>query len=116
MVTITAYHGTSADFETFRAMPSNHGNPAPFDCGLWFSTDEAEAASYQQGTPRDRLITVEIDATNAHTLESDDEAEALAAAEQGAKVLLNAEGADNIFVLDPSVITIIETEWTGIDS
>ena len=110
MTTITAYHGTSADFDTFRAMPSNHGNPAPFDCGVWFSTDEAEAASYQRGTPSDRFITVEIDITNAYTLDGDDAAEALAAVEEGATVLLNAEGPDNIFVLDPSVITITEIE------
>ena len=113
MTSIIAYHGTSAEFETFRAMPSNHGNPAPFNFGIWFSTDENEAASYQRGTESDRFITVEIDLTNSYALETDDEAEALEATERGAKVLLNAEGPDNIFVVDPGVITIIDVEYTG---
>ena len=105
---LVTYHGTSAaiSVDDLREMPSRHSNEPPFDKGIWVTTDINEATSYQTGEGNDKLFKLEIAPAATYWLrDPNDKEEARRAIEAGAKVLLNAEGSDNMFIVDSSAIT-----------
>ena len=116
---ITVYHGASDDFDNrfLEPRPSKYSNLPPFDFGLWVTTDLDEArfflevANDELATEIDeetgeiivspnRVITAELDITDAYRLEEryKYEEEALEAIANGKTILLNAEGPDSIFL------------------
>ena len=113
---ITVYHGASADFDNrfLQPRPSEYLNPPPFDFGLWVTTDYNEACYFldpvedelageidetgEIRVSKNRVITAELDITDAYWLESEDGEEALKAIANGKTILLNAEGPNSIFL------------------
>ena len=115
---ITVYHGASDDFDNrfLEPRPSKYSNLPPFDFGLWVTTDLAEARSFLEVVNDElageidetgeiivspnRVITAELDITDAYRLEDRHkyEEEALEAIANGKTILLNAEGPDSIFL------------------
>ena len=115
---ITVYHGASDDFNNrfLEPRPSRYDNPPPFDFGLWVTTDYHEACEYldpaededefadeiddggEIRVSKNRVITAELDITDAYWLESGDNEEALEAIANGKTILLNAEGSGGIFL------------------
>jgi hypothetical protein len=114
---ITVYHGASADFDNrfLQPRPSEYPNSPPFDFGLWVTTDYNEACCFldpvedelageidetgEIRVSKNRVITAELDITDAYRLEDQyDEEEALEAIANGKTILLNAEGPDSIFL------------------
>ena len=111
-----AYHGTSAELDgALICMVTKWNNEEPFDFGLWFTADIDEATYYLQGTEHDKIIEVEISLENAYTPSDEmyDMDEILDAVFQGANVILNAEGPDNIFVNSNRAFTVISTTHVG---
>lgn len=73
MTTLTAHHGTAADFDTFDTDYSNSGTAA-----IFFTPDYNLAATYAEdiwgtGDGEGRVITVSIDMTSAVELDGMDE-------------------------------------------
>ena len=116
---ITVYHGASDDFDNrfLEPRPSKYSNLPPFDFGLWVTTDLDEARYFldlvndelageidETGeiiVSPNRVITAELDITDAYRMESNhhhEKEEALEAIANGKTILLNAEGPDSIFL------------------
>ena len=115
---ITVYHGASADFDNrfLEPRPSKYPTSPPFDFGLWVTTDYNEACYFldpvedelageidetgEIRVSKNRVITAELDITDAYWMESHYhyEEEALEAIANGKTILLNAEGPNSIFL------------------
>ena len=116
---ITVYHGASDDFDNrfLEPRPSKYSNLPPFDFGLWVTTDLAEARSFLEVANDElageideetgeiivspnRVITAELDITDAYWIEDPyhAEEEALEAIANGKTILLNAETPNSIFL------------------